>query len=229
LTATPTPTAAARKAVAAADPPPKAESIAGKVLQAQDAMVTFKPAISNIYTAILAASVNFGPLVKDAENPFFKGKDGRASKYLSPSALLAAVRPPLTDEGVIITGGYKLIPQGWVVETILYHTPSGTSVSSWFPITDTETVYGPPDQYGKQKQVGANGHQKVGTAGNYGMRYNLFQLLGIAAADDDGNSTSNLIPPDDFLGPAPAGQQRTEPRRLPVNTQPTTPEEDWLR
>jgi hypothetical protein len=150
--------------------------------------------------------VNFGSLEKDADNPFFK------SKYLSLGALLNAVRPALTDEGVVITGGFKLVPQGWVVETILYHTPSGTTLTSWFPVTDV------------------TGSQKIGASGTFGMRYNLYQLLGIAAADDDGNSTSNLTPPDDFLDLAPAGQQRTEPRRLPVNNfPPTTPDEDWLR
>jgi hypothetical protein len=208
LTATPTPAAAARKAVAAADPPKQEPSIVVKDPNPGALTVTAKPpAISNIHTAILAASVNFGPLEKDGDNPYYK------SKYLTLGALLNAVRPALTDEGVVITGGFSLIPQGWVVETILYHTSSGTDLTSLFPVTDV------------------TGSQKIGAAGTFGMRYNLLQLLGIAAADDDGNSTSNLTPPDDFLGPAPAGQQRTEPRRLPTRANdfpPTTPEEDWL-
>ena len=120
------------------------------------------------------------------------------------------MRPALTDAGVVITSKYKLIPQGWVVETTLIHPQSSTSIASEFPVTDV------------------SGSQKIGAAGTFGMRYNLLQLLGIAAADDDGNSTSNLTPPDDFLGPAPAGQQRTEPRRLPINNQSTTPDEYWI-
>lgn len=203
MTATPTPAAAARKAVAAADPPKEEPSI--KVSNPNLGGVTVKPAISNIYTAILAASVNYGSLEKDADNPYFK------SKYLSLGALLNAVRPALTDQGVVITSKYKLIPQGWVVETTLIHPQSSTSTASEFPVTDV------------------SGSQKIGAAGTFGMRYNLRQLLGIADADDDGNSTSSLTDPTDFLGPVPSGQQRTEPRRLPVNNYPpTTSEEDWL-
>jgi hypothetical protein len=156
----------------------------------------------NIHQALLAASVNFGSLEKDADNPYFK------SKYLSLGALLNAVRPALTDQGVIITSRYELIPQGWVVVTTLLHVLTGGTLESRFPVTD------------------CSGSQKIGAAGTFGMRYNLLQLLGIAAADDDGNSTSNLADPNDFLGPPPSGQQRMEPRRLPdPNTQPGP---DWM-
>lgn len=156
----------------------------------------------NIYQALLAASVNFGSLEKDADNPYFK------SKYLSLGALLAAVRPALTDEGIIISSRYELIPQGWVITTRLLHVLTDTSLESKFPVVD------------------CSGSQKIGAAGTFGMRYNLLQLLGIAAADDDGNSTAGLAAPDDFLGPPPSGQQRTEPRRLPdPNAQPAA---DWL-
>jgi hypothetical protein len=59
------------------------------------------------------------------------------------------------------------------------------------------------------------------------MRYNLLQLLGVAASDDDGNSAAGLAAPDDFLGPPPSGQQRAEPRRMPdPNMQPQP--ENWL-
>jgi hypothetical protein len=158
----------------------------------------------NIHRALLAASVNFGPLEKDADNPYFK------SKYLSLGALLNAVRPALTDQGIIITSKYELVPQGWVVTTALLHVMTGSTIESQFPVIDVSNS------------------QKVGASGTFAMRYNLLQLLGIAAADDDGNSAAGLTPPDDFLWPPPSGQQRTEPRRLPTNTQPTTPEDDWL-
>jgi hypothetical protein len=145
----------------------------------------------NIQTALIAAQVNFGPLEKDADNPYFK------SKYLSLGALLNAVRPALSDQGILITSGYVLLTQGWVVETILHHAPSGTQLTSQFPVVDVSNS------------------QKVGASGTFAMRYNLLQLLGIAASDDDGNSTAGLAAPDDFLGPPPSGQQRAEPRRLP--------------
>lgn len=158
----------------------------------------------NIQTALIAAQVNFGPLEKDADNPYFK------SKYLSLGALLNAVRPALSDAGILITSSYVLLTQGWVVETILHHAPSGTQLTSQFPVIDVSNS------------------QKVGASGTFAMRYNLLQLLGIAAADDDGNSAARLTPPDDFLGPQLSGQQRTEPRRLPTNSQPPSSEDDWL-
>jgi hypothetical protein len=157
----------------------------------------------NLTTALLAASVNFGSLEKDADNPYFK------SKYLSLGALLNAVRPALSDQGVLIVSRYLLVPQGWVVDTTLYHSPSNTFVVSQFPVADV------------------NSPQKVGAAGTFGMRYNLLQLLGVAASDDDGNSAAGMAAPDDFLGPPPSGQQRAEPRRLPdPNMQPQP--ENWL-
>jgi hypothetical protein len=159
----------------------------------------------NLTTALLAASVNFGSLEKDAD--FAIGKLA-GKKYLSLSALLNAVRPALSDQGVLITGRFILVPQGWVVETTLIHAPSGTIASSQFPVVDTSNSQG------------------VGSAGTFGMRYNLLQLLGIAAADDDGNSAAGLAAPDDFLGPAPSGQQRAEPRRMPMGDQFSGP--DWL-
>ena len=103
-----------------------------------------QPAPSNIYTALLAAAVNFGSLEKDADNPYFK------SKYLSLGALLNAVRPALSDQGVLIISGYELLPQGWVVQTTLYHAPSDTCLSSRFPVTDN------------------SGSQKIGSAGTFG-------------------------------------------------------------
>lgn len=154
----------------------------------------------NIYQAILAASVNFGSLEKDSENPYLK------SKYLSLAALFKAVRPALTDQGVLITGCIRLLPQGWVIETTLVHVLTGEKLESQFPVEDTSP-------------------QKIGSTRTYGERYNLLQLLGIAAADDDGNSAAGLADPGDFLGPPPSGQQRTEPRRLPTNDQPPA---DWL-
>jgi hypothetical protein len=145
----------------------------------------------NLTTALLAAAVNFGSLEKDSDNPYFK------SKYLSLGALLNAVRPALSDQGVLIVSRYLLIPQGWVVETTLIHGPSGTMQSSQFPVVD------------------CSNSQKIGASGTFAMRYNLLQLLGVAASDDDGNSAAGLAAPDDFLGPPPSGQQRAEPRRLP--------------
>lgn len=153
------------------------------------------PTATSIYQALLAASANFGSLAKQAENPYYK------SKYLALPDLLAAVRAPLADSGIVITSGFKLVTGGFVVETKLHHIPTGEQISSQFPVVDCSP-------------------QKAGAAGTFGMRYNLLQLLGIAPEDDDGNSAAGLTDPLGFAGPAPSGQQRSMPAQMPSNLQP---------
>jgi hypothetical protein len=134
---------------------------------------------SGLAQALIAASVHFGSLERDAENPYHK------SKYLSLSALLQAVRPALSDAGVLIHSCYKVLGGSFVVETTLCHAASGEQISSSFPVLDPSP-------------------QKAGSAGTYGLRYNLMQLLAIAPADDDGNSAAGLMDtPAEFTPPQP--------------------------
>jgi hypothetical protein len=168
---TTTPTAAPRKAPPKADAPPTAAT--------------------GIHSALIAASVNYGSLVRDSDNPYFK------SKYLSLPALLAAVRPALSELGVAISSRYALVTGGFVIETTLTHVPSGESLSSQFPVPDMTNP------------------QKIGSAGTFAMRYNLLQLLAIAPEDDDGNSSAGLSDPLGYMGPPPNGNQRTAPQHMP--------------
>lgn len=143
----------------------------------------------NVHAAVLAASAYFGSLERDSSNPYFK------SKYLSLPTLLKAVREALSDQGCMVTSAFEMTDKGqFVVRTSVIHVPSGTSISSLFPIADPTNP------------------QKVGSAGTYGMRYSLLHLLGIAPEDDDGNSIPN---PQQWVGPDPAGQQRQAPMAVP--------------
>ena len=141
----------------------------------------------DIYQAILAASAEFGPLTKDANNTYLK------SNYLSLPALLKAVREPLSDQGVVIASAFVQVGSQFVVRTTLYHCSSRTSVSSDFPVLDLTNP------------------QKVGACSTYGFRYNLLLLLGVAAADDDGATVSL----QQFVGPDPQGIERTAPQSVP--------------
>lgn len=143
---------------------------------------------SNIYEALLHAQEGFGPIFKDANNPYFK------SKYLSLPKLIEAVRPALTKHGIVIFSRYDVTEGRPYVVTTLYHASSGTFVDSTFVVADLSNP------------------QKIGSAGTYGMRYNLTHLLGIAPdEDDDGNAAS--LPPAQYAPPVSTGQQRQAPTR----------------
>jgi hypothetical protein len=153
---------------------------------------------SDVYAAVLAASAHYGSLERDSDNSYFK------SKYLSLSSLLKAVREALSDQGVMITSAFVQSGNQFVIRTALRHIPTGTEISSSFPVIDVTNP------------------QKVGSCATYAMRYSLLHLLGIAPEDDDGGSVPH---PGQFAGPAPAGVQRTEPMQQPQHLQQPP---DWL-
>jgi hypothetical protein len=152
----------------------------------------------DVFAAVLAASASFGSLQRDSANPYFK------SHYLSLPALLKAVREPLSDQGVIITSGFAQVGPGFVVLTTLRHIPTGSAISSSFPVTDLSNP------------------QKIGSSGTYGLRYNLLHLLGIAPEDDDGATVA--ANPNQYMGPDPRGIERTAPQQVPYPSQP----DNWL-
>lgn len=157
-----------------------------------------KPAVKeDIYTALAAASATFPALTKDGINTYLK------TKYLTLSNLLSMIRDPLLDVGCIITSAFEPldgVPGMFVVKTTIRHMPSGTELSSSFPIADLST-------------------QKAGAAATYGMRYNLMHILGRAADDDDdGAALANPVP-QGYEGQLPQGQQRNAPAQMPQNNQ----------
>ena len=156
-----------------------------------------KEAEIEICEALLRAQQNFGPLVKDANNAYLK------SSYISLAALLKAVTPALTEQGILVTHCYEQRGTALAVVTTLVHVSTQTRLTSCFPV------------------LSMDGAQKVGACGTYGQRYNLILLLNIAAADDDGNTVSN---PQQYVGPDPQGIERTAPQNVPQPTQP----EAWL-
>ena len=152
----------------------------------------------DVFAAIMAASASFGSLSRDSANPYFK------SKYLSLPALLTAVREPLSDQGVIITSGFVQVGSQFVIRTALRHIPTGSEISSSFPVIDLTNP------------------QKIGSCATYAMRYSLLHLLGIAPEDDDGATV--VANPNQFMGPDPRGIERTGPQQVPYPSQP----DNWL-
>jgi len=125
--------------------------------------------IAKLDKALIAARSNYGSLARDADNPYFK------SRYLTLDKLLAAVTPALGEQGLSLSSSYSVTAAGgFMVTTTLSHIGGGFRYSC-LPVLD------------------ASKSQAMGSAGTYALRYNLSQLLAIAAEDDDdGNSADGL-------------------------------------
>ena len=127
-------------------------------------------ALAALDQALAEAGAEFGTVVRDADNPYFK------SKYVSLPGLLAVVRPILHRHGVLISSCYQLTAAGFVVSTTLSHYATGGWRVSTFPVPDPSKPQG------------------VGAAGTYGLRLSLLQLLAISGEDDDGNAATTGAP-----------------------------------
>ena len=119
-----------------------------------------------LYQKLARAMDNFDPVLKEANNPFFK------SKYANLNSLLDATVPALRKEGLIL-----LQPvEGDKVITMVVDTESGESVVSWVSIPTS--IVDP---------------QKLIAATTYFRRGGLQCLLSIQALDDDGNYVSGKV------------------------------------
>ena len=106
------------------------------------------------------------PIIKDADNPFFK------SKYASLDHIQSHIKEPLKQAGLVVI--QRNIYDGQLfVETKVIHAESGEFEVSIFPVI-----------------VQKNDAQSYGSAVSYAKRYSLSGLLNliIQDSDDDGNS-----------------------------------------
>ncbi len=150
--------------------------------------------IAALDAALVKARSNYGDLTKDSDNPYFN------SRYLSLDKLLSSVTPALGAQGLSVSSSYQLTASGgFAVVTTLSHVKGGFR-TSLFPVLD------------------ASKSQAVGSSGTYAMRYNLTQLLCVAAEhDDDGNAADGLK--TKAAAPMAANGRKSAP---PVNSLPST-------
>lgn len=124
-----------------------------------------------LLTALVKASQDFGAVEKNTPNAFTK------SKYADLSSVLAAVRQPMLDHGLLIVQSpvTKETDRGFVVDivTTIYHAESGESMEGILTVPATK-----------------NDAQGIGSAITYGRRYALVSMLNLSAEDDDGNEAS---------------------------------------
>ena len=124
--------------------------------------------ITALDQALAKARGDYGSLTKDATNPAFR------SRYLTLDKLLDAVTPALSKVGVNISSSYESTPAGLVVVTCVSHSKGGWRIST-FPVLDMSKS------------------QAIGSSATYAQRYNIGQLLAVAADnDDDGNSADGV-------------------------------------
>jgi len=118
-----------------------------------------------IISSLLKVKTKLQAVAKSADNPFYK------SKYATLEAHLLEVEPLLAENGLLLLQPTGVNEQGLnTVSSVIYHI-SGQFVSS-------ELVMGSLDA------------QKTGASVTYYRRFTLGALLGMIAADDDGNVAS---------------------------------------
>jgi hypothetical protein len=130
-------------------------------------MSTEKPP-TNLYTALLAAQREMGPVKKDASNPAFR------TKYATLQSVLETIDGPLNDNGLVLLQRFDVGEGVPVLITEIVHAASGDRLASAVPVASKD----PTDP------------QKMGGAITYYRRYSLLALLGLAPEDDDGHAAS---------------------------------------
>lgn len=116
-------------------------------------------------TAVLAAKLNYKPLLKTHKNPFFD------SKYADLLDVFEAVEPALSAQGVLIFQAQDLANGKLTIHTEVVHVATGEFRASYM---ETPVLADP---------------QKMGSVSTYLRRYAIATLAGVAAdSDDDGNA-----------------------------------------
>jgi hypothetical protein len=122
-----------------------------------------RPPIADLAAALCKAQAEMEGAKKDATNPHFK------TNYADLASVWAAIREPLTKNGLAVVQLLRSIQGGVEVETILLHS-SGQQISDVFAVPATK-----------------NDAQGYGSAATYARRYALMAMVGVAPEDDDGN------------------------------------------
>jgi hypothetical protein len=120
---------------------------------------------AKLIEALCKASLEFGEITKDTENPFYK------SSYTDLATLIKATRPALSKHGVAVLQWPLIVDSRAGVTTLLHHS-SGEWMESDFTLPVT-----------KQDAQG------TGSAITYSRRYAYQSVLNVAGEeDDDGNA-----------------------------------------
>lgn len=131
-----------------------------------------RPVADTLTAAMGRVFAQLRPVGKNAQNPHFR------NRYADLAAIDSELRPLLAENGLWMTQPLHEGPDGSViVETIVYHTESGDSMSLGrlpMPLPKRDP-------------------QGVGSAIKYGRRYAAESAFCIATTDDDGEGARRAI------------------------------------
>lgn len=137
-------------------------------------MINRSDQIDLLASAMSAAQRVMEGAEKSASNPFFK------SKYADLSSVWAAIREPLSANGIAVIQMPSAEGAKVTITTLLVHS-SGQWISSGLTVTAKEDT-----------------PQAIGSAITYIRRYALQSFAGVAPEDDDGNAAQGrpqAVPP----------------------------------
>lgn len=173
--------------------------------------------VDKIAPALLAAQTVMPPVVKSADNSFFK------SRYAPLDVVMDAAQKACGANGIFISQAVtEANREGFILETTLLHS-SGQWISGglWFPN---------PEEHRKEKgsdivSYGPPTPQGTGSASTYARRYSLSAILGIVAdEDDDGEFTAGRERPHvDSRGDIHTVSNKPTPGTLAAKAQAAVP------
>lgn len=147
--------------------------------------------LGELLGALVKARAAYLPVRKDESNPAFR------AKYASLDAVLDAVTPALTANGLaLVQQTEPLEPGGLMLATKLMHS-SGQWIGTLYPVRPLK-----PEP------------QALGSALTYARRYSVMALCAIAPEDDDGAAGSQRAQdygPQDDAPPEPPPRRRRRP------------------
>ena len=126
--------------------------------------------MKQIAAAYVKAKREFGPALKEKNNPAFR------SKYADLGACIDAVEDALLGQAIVIMQETSEDSTGVTVETVFLHESGETMRCGKLHVPAS-----------KQDPQG------YGSALTYARRYSLITACGIAPEDDDGNAASRVI------------------------------------
>lgn len=151
---------------------------------------------ASLHEAVFAFQAEVPTLVKDANNPAFRG-----SKYVPLDSLVETIQPFLTKHGLI----WRAFPG---------HTEAGDP-SLYYELTHVSTA----EHCGGTVPLllDKRNSQGLGSAITYARRYALTAVLNLVAdEDDDGNAATNPVPPAQQTTQHKDDQRPAAPR-IPVD------------
>lgn len=147
--------------------------------------------INELAGALAKAQAKIEGATKEAVNPHFR------NKYADLGNVWAAIREPLTSNGLSVVQLLRGVERGIECETILMHG-SGQFIA--------ESLFVPASK---------NDAQGYGSAATYARRYGLQAMVGIAPVDDDGEGARGKNGDGDRRDPPP---QKPGPKSVETGT-----------